>query len=374
MTIGALAARIAAVATFGAAVVHVRGVKVHTEEDPLYGAFFVAAAAIQAAVAIALVAARLPSTRRRSALAAGAVNVVVLATWAFTRVFGPPVGADAWLPERVAFADLVAAAIEFVAVVAAVVVLKRPSASLARASGAPAVGVALVMTVPLVALADPDTHSALCRAHADGPDVGPLAAAFGHSMLEPGRSQVVLGIGESKTVLVGKFINCDNHRVTVSGAKVLNAVGGVEVEEFRVGRLGGTTALQRLGHEGVEIPTTGDEANFGLFAIVRAISPGPFGIHAVAVDVGDHHRDTIEQPFATVVPGRVVGEHAGVRGAVPRHPAEPDDRCPRHGAQLAFGRRQREPDAELGAAIARGWRSTRWRPRPGVVGPTAMAD
>ena len=315
---GALAARIAAVASFGAAVVHVRGVAVHTEEDPLYGAFFVAAAAIQTGVAITLVAARLPSTRRRSALAAGAVTVVVLATWAFTRVFGPPVGADAWLPERFEFADLVAAGLELVVVVAAVVVLRRPSAPLPRASGAPAVSVALVMTVPLVVLADPDTHSALCRAHADGPDVGPLAAAYGHSMLEPARSQVVLAIGESRTVLVGKLINCDNHPVTVSGAAVVNAVGGVDVEEFRVGRLDRTTALQRLGHEGAEIPTTGDEAKLGLFAIVRGISPGPFGIHAVAVDVGDHHRDTIEQAFATVVPGRVVGEHPRVReGRVP---------------------------------------------------------
>ena len=309
LSVTTLAARIGAIASLGAAIVHVRGVEVHAEEDLLYGAFFVAVAAAQAGVAIGLLAARRPSTCRRSAIAAAAVNAFVIATWAFTRVFGPPVGADAWLPEQFEFADLVAAGLEFAVVAAGVGVLQRPYVFLHRAAGAPALGVALVITVPLVGVADPDTHSDLCRGHADGPDVGPLAAAYGHSMLEPGRSQVVLGIGESKPVLVGKLINCDKHPVTVSGAKILNAVGGVEVEEFRVGGLGGTTALQRLGHEGVEIPTTGDETDLGLFATVRGISLGPFGIHAVAVDVGDHHRDTVEQAFATVVPGRVAGEH-----------------------------------------------------------------
>lgn len=313
LSVPTLAARIGAIAGLGAAIVHVRGVEVHAEEDPLYGAFFVAIAAAQAGVAIALLAARRPSTCRRSAIAAAAVNAFVIATWAFTRVFGPPVGADAWLPEQFELADLVAAALEFVVVAAAMVVLQRPSVFMHRAAGAPALGVALVITIPLVGVADPNTHSDLCRAHADGPDVGPLAAAYGHSMLEPGRPEVVLGIDESETVLVGKLINCDNHPVTVSGAKILNGVGGIEVEEFRVGRLGRTTALQRLGHNGVEIPTTGEEADLGLFATVRGISLGPFGIHAVAVDVGDHHRN-VEQTFATVVPGRVAGEHVSSRG------------------------------------------------------------
>lgn len=302
----AVAARVAAIASFGAAVIHARGAIPHAEEDPIYGAFFWAFAAAQAAVGLLLaVTATRPS--RPVAVTAVVVHEFVIGAWVMTRVVGPPIGADAWLTEPVEFADLVAVGLQCLAIAAVLLaVLVGRDRVLRRVVARPVLGAMLIATVPLVALADPDTHSALCQDHADEPDVGPLAAAYGHSMLEPGGAPVELAVGDRVTVLAGWLINCDNHPVEVSGAEVVNGIGGVTVEEFLVGRLDGTGGFDRFGHDGIEVPATGDEATLGLFTVLRARAPGRFGIHAVHIEVGDHHDAPVTQAFATVVNGQVL--------------------------------------------------------------------
>ncbi|WP_304108713.1 hypothetical protein [Mycolicibacterium bacteremicum] len=99
-----LAARCAALASFGAAVVHFAVVPAHWQEWALSGAFFAALALLQLIWArVVLVRTTLP------VLAAGIVlNVGAIALWALSRTAGAPFGPHAGQAEVVQGADLAA--------------------------------------------------------------------------------------------------------------------------------------------------------------------------------------------------------------------------------------------------------------------------
>ena len=103
-TDGWLAARLAAVASLGAALIHFAVVPAHWQEWPQAGLFFVAIALFQLIWARVVLARTTPPV-----LAAGIiVNVGALALWAVSRTAGAPFGPHAGEPEVVQGADLCA--------------------------------------------------------------------------------------------------------------------------------------------------------------------------------------------------------------------------------------------------------------------------
>jgi hypothetical protein len=92
----------------------------HWAETWSHGLFFVVAAWLQLALAVAIVAH--PSRR---VLALGTLNVVVIATWVISRTIGAPFGPNAGVPEDVGVPDLVATTLEAVIVLGCAALLWR---------------------------------------------------------------------------------------------------------------------------------------------------------------------------------------------------------------------------------------------------------
>lgn len=110
-----LAARCAALASFGAALVHFGVAPAHGREWALSGLFFVSLALLQ------LSWARVVLVRTTTAvLAAGiALNVGAVALWVVTRTSGAPFGPHAGVPELVQAADLCALLLQIYVVMGA---------------------------------------------------------------------------------------------------------------------------------------------------------------------------------------------------------------------------------------------------------------
>lgn len=110
-----LAARLAAIASLGAAVIHFAVVPTHWQEWMPSGLFFVSIALFQLIWALVVLAQ--PST---AVLAAGiAANVGVAALWALSRTAGAPFGPHAGEPELVQAVGLCALLLEVYVVMAA---------------------------------------------------------------------------------------------------------------------------------------------------------------------------------------------------------------------------------------------------------------
>jgi hypothetical protein len=125
-----------ALASAGCAVVHAAAGPAHFREATAFGAFFLAAAALQGTWALLVI-------RRvtRALLKIGAFgNTAVLLLWAVTRTVGLPIGPDAWHAEAVAPPDAFASLLEVMVVLGAAVLLfgRQPSPHGTKvASGAP---------------------------------------------------------------------------------------------------------------------------------------------------------------------------------------------------------------------------------------------
>jgi hypothetical protein len=103
-TEGWLAARLAAIASLGAALIHLAVAPTHWQEWPPSGLFFVSIALFQLIWAWVVLA-----RTTTPVLAAGIlINVGVLALWALSRTAGAPFGPHAGEPELVQGADLCA--------------------------------------------------------------------------------------------------------------------------------------------------------------------------------------------------------------------------------------------------------------------------
>ena len=114
-TDGWLAARLAAIASLGAALIHFAAAPTHWQEWMPSGLFFVTIALFQ------LIWARVVLTRTTTpVLAAGIlVNVGALALWALSRTAGAPFGPHAGEPELVQAADLCAVLLQIYVVMGA---------------------------------------------------------------------------------------------------------------------------------------------------------------------------------------------------------------------------------------------------------------
>ena len=191
--------------SLGAGAIHFAVSGGHFDLSWMHGAFFAVVAWLQLAWAAAVI---LKPTRRL--LIAGALgNAAIIGTWAVSRTWGVPVGPEAWTPEAVSLADVLATVFEGGIVLTSLAVLARPA--LAQRTVRPSIGfagigvsglaVAVVSTVALTPSFASDHHggghgdSAMAgHSHGDKAAVAPHGhgaadAATGHAA---GHTDVVI--------------------------------------------------------------------------------------------------------------------------------------------------------------------------------------
>jgi hypothetical protein len=122
--------------SLGAGVIHFAVSGGHFDVGWAHGMFFAVVGWLQISWAVAIM---VRPTRQLLALAALG-NTVVIATWAMSRLWGVPVGPDAWTPEPVSLADALATGLEVGIVAISLAVLARPA--LAQQSVRPSLGMA----------------------------------------------------------------------------------------------------------------------------------------------------------------------------------------------------------------------------------------
>jgi hypothetical protein len=91
--------------------IHLSQGPVHFREEFIYGVFFLGVGAAQLSVGFSLLAV----WRSKLAYSGIALSLGVVAVWIETRLWGPPIGAGAGLPETIGFLDLAATLTEAVA-------------------------------------------------------------------------------------------------------------------------------------------------------------------------------------------------------------------------------------------------------------------
>jgi len=173
----------------GAGVIHFAVSGGHFDVSWMHGAFFAVVAWLQLAWAAGVI---LRPTRRL--LTAGVVlNAGVIGVWAVSRIWGVPVGPDAWTPEAVSLADALSSGFEAGIVVLSLAVLVRPA--LAQRSvrpsfaigglGVTGIAIAAISTVALTPSFASDHHGsgeeAAGHSHSAGEKGGGTEHAAGHT-------------------------------------------------------------------------------------------------------------------------------------------------------------------------------------------------
>ena len=173
----------------GAGVIHFAVSGGHFDVSWMHGAFFAVVAWLQLAWAAGVI---LRPTRRL--LTAGVVlNAGVIGVWAVSRIWGVPVGPDAWTPEAVSLADALSSVFEAGIVVLSLAVLVRPA--LAQRSvrpsfaigglGVTGIAIAAISTVALTPSFASDHHGsgeeAAGHSHSAGEKGGGTEHAAGHT-------------------------------------------------------------------------------------------------------------------------------------------------------------------------------------------------
>jgi hypothetical protein len=182
-TVGRYLRWLLAALSLGAGVIHFAVSGEHYDLSWTHGTFFAVVAWLQLSWAVAVVV-----RPTRWLLAAGALlNAGILGVWAVSRVWGVPIGPDAWTPEAVGWSDALASVCELGIVALALAVLVRPEVAqrkLRPAVAVPVVGIAglgvavissLAFTPALAssshddhAASGSDTHSAAASGHQHG--------------------------------------------------------------------------------------------------------------------------------------------------------------------------------------------------------------
>jgi hypothetical protein len=117
--------------SLAAAGIHFGVMGQHFEESFVLGLFFAVVAWAQVLWAVAL----LLAPTRSILLLGGIGNLAVIGVWMVSRTAGVPLGTTPWTPEAVGGADLVATALEAVAVIACTAIVVRPARVERRAGG-----------------------------------------------------------------------------------------------------------------------------------------------------------------------------------------------------------------------------------------------
>ena len=122
-TVGRYLRWVLAALSLGAGVIHFSVSGEHYSLSWMHGAFFAATAWLQVAWAIGVI---LRPTRRL--LVAGVVlNAGIALVWVVSRVWGVPIGPDAWTPEAATFIDQLSTGFEVGIVALSLAVLVRPA-------------------------------------------------------------------------------------------------------------------------------------------------------------------------------------------------------------------------------------------------------
>ena len=179
-TVGRYLRWLLAALSLGAGVIHFAVSGEHYDLSWAHGTFFAVVAWLQLSWAVAVVLR--PS---RWLLTAGVLlNAGILGVWAVSRVWGVPIGPDAWTPESIALSDALASACEFGIVALALAVLVRPAMAqrqLRPAVAVPAVGIAGLGVAVISSLAfTPALASSHHHDAAGGGHTQSVAAESGH--------------------------------------------------------------------------------------------------------------------------------------------------------------------------------------------------
>jgi hypothetical protein len=189
-TVGRYLRWLLAALSLGAGVIHFAVSGEHYELSWAHGLFFAVVAWLQLSWAVAVVLR--PS---RSLLVAGVLlNAAILGVWAVSRIWGVPIGPEAWTPESIALSDALSSACEVGIVAIALAVVVRPAMAqrqLRPALAVPVVGiaglsVAVISSLAFTpALASSHHHGETGSGHthdaaASGHDHGSLVAGHQH--------------------------------------------------------------------------------------------------------------------------------------------------------------------------------------------------
>jgi hypothetical protein len=199
-TVGRYLRWLLAALSLGAGVIHFAVSGEHYDLSWAHGTFFAVVAWLQLSWAVAVVL----RPTRRLLIAGVLLNAGILGVWAVSRVWGVPIGPDAWTPETVALSDALSSACELGIVALALAVVVRPAMAqrqLRPAVAVPAVGIAglgvavissLAVTPALASshqhgvVGGGDTHSAATS----GQDHGSVVAGHQHGVTTLNGQQV----------------------------------------------------------------------------------------------------------------------------------------------------------------------------------------
>ncbi|HEY4401622.1 MAG TPA: hypothetical protein VGO38_06280 [Acidimicrobiia bacterium] len=183
-TVGRYLGWVLAALSLGAGVIHFAVSGEHYNLSLLHGTFFAVTAWLQLSYAVAVII-----RPNKLLLQAGVfLNAGIVGVWVMSRVWGVPIGPEAWTPEAVGLADLLSTGFEVGIVALSLGVLVRPALAQQRLRptfaypvvGAAALGVAVVSSMA-VAPAFASGHHHGDTVAADGHTHSHSAAAGGHT-------------------------------------------------------------------------------------------------------------------------------------------------------------------------------------------------
>jgi hypothetical protein len=179
-TVGRYLRWILAALSLGAGVIHFAVSGEHYELSWTHGTFFAVVAWLQLSWAVAVVV-----RPTKWLLTAGVLlNTGILGVWAISRVWGVPIGPDAWTPEDIGWSDALSSVCEAGIVVLALAVLVRPAVAqrkLRPVVAIPVVGIAGLGIAVISSLAfTPALASSGGHHDAGGSDTKQRSVASGH--------------------------------------------------------------------------------------------------------------------------------------------------------------------------------------------------
>ena len=188
-TVGRYLRWVLAALSIGAGFIHFAVSGGHYDVSWWHGTFFAVVAWLQLAWAVGVI---LRPTRRL--LTAGVVlNAGIVGVWAVSRIWGVPIGPDAWTPEAVTLADVLSTGFEAGIVAISLAVLVRPAIAQRSISPSFALGglgvtglaVAVISTVALTPSFASDHHggSGQAAGHSHGAAADSGTAHAGHAAI-----------------------------------------------------------------------------------------------------------------------------------------------------------------------------------------------
>jgi hypothetical protein len=188
-TVGRYLCWLLAALSAGAAFIHFAVSGEHYDLSWLHGSFFAAIAWLQIAFAVGVIL----RPNRRLLVAGVVLNAGIIGVWAMSRIWGVPIGPEAWTPETVGLADVLSSAFEAAIVALSLAVIVRPALASQRLRpavalpgvAAAALGVAVVSSMAVApAFAAGHSHGSAADGHTHSHGAGAESGAHaGHAAI-----------------------------------------------------------------------------------------------------------------------------------------------------------------------------------------------